>query len=96
MAKPKHPGRRWRIVRYCLIAVLVIAGVMAQFAWLFMFQENESGAGVDAPSHGTLLHNIGSVGLALLVCALLLCLPEGIQWARQAYRDHQEFKDRFR
>jgi hypothetical protein len=39
---------------------------------------------------------VGSIGSALLFCAVLLYVPEGIQRARQAYRDHQEFKDRFK
>ena len=48
------------------------------------------------PGHPTLVRIISFVGLALLVCAMLLGLPDGIQWARQAYRDHQGFKDRFK
>jgi len=46
--------------------------------------------------HATLVRTISFVGLALFVCAMLLSLPDGIQWVRQAYRDHQEFKDRFK
>jgi len=38
---------------------------------------------------------VGSVGSALLFCAVLLYVPDGIKRARQAYREHQEFKDRF-
>jgi len=101
VAKPKPPGRRWRdwrTVRYWLIAVLVGVGVVAQFAWVVRWQELTSGEGVDGlpGGHATLVRTISLVGLALLVCAMLLSLPDGIQWARQAYRNHQEFNDRFK
>jgi hypothetical protein len=101
VANPKHPGRRWRewrTVRTWLIAVLVGVGVVAQFAWVVRWHELTSGEGVDGlpGGHATLVHTISFVGLASLVCAMLLGLPDAIQWARQAYRDHQEFKDRFR
>jgi len=85
---------RWRNRRIWLIAVLAGVGVVAQFAWVFWWQVVMSSDG--PPGHSTLVRIISFVGLALLGCAMLLCLPDGIQWARQAYRDRQEFKDRFR
>ena len=97
MAKPKPPGRRrrdWRTVRTWLIAVFVGVEVVAQFAWVFWWQVVMTSDG--PPGHAALVRTISFVGLALLVCAMLLGLPDGIQWARRAYRDHQEFKDRFR
>lgn len=39
---------------------------------------------------------VGSIGSALLFCAVLLYVPEGIQRARLAYRERQEFKDHFK
>jgi hypothetical protein len=97
VANLKRPGRRWRdwrTVRTWLIAVLVGVGVVAQFAWVFWWQVVMTSDG--PPGHATLVRIISFVGLALLVCAMLLGLPDGIQWARQAYRHRQEFKSRFK
>ena len=65
-------------------------GIFAQIAW---FMETDD-VGNLTPTTGFVV--VGSVGLALLVCAILLYVPEGIQRARQTHRDNQEFKDRFR
>lgn len=94
MAKATRLRERWRNRRIWLIAVLAGVGVVAQFAWVLRWQEEISGEGEGG--HPTLLRIIAFVGLALLLCAILLSLPDGIQWARQAYTDRQEFKDRFR
>jgi len=66
-------------------------GIFAQIAW---FLGNETETDYLGPTTGDVI--VGSVGLALLFCAVLLYVPEGIQRARQTHRDNQEFKDRFR
>jgi len=66
-------------------------GIFAQFAWFFV---DETDSGYQGPPTVSVI--VGSVGLALLFCAVLLYVPEGIQRARQYHRDNQEFKDRFR
>jgi len=83
--------RHWLILRRRLTALFVTVGIFAQFAW---FLGNETDFGYQAPTTGGVI--VGSIGLALLVCAVLLYVPEGIERARQAHRENQEFKDRFR
>jgi hypothetical protein len=83
--------RHWLILRRWLTALFVTVGIFAQFAWFF---GNETDSGYVGPTTGGVI--VGSVGLALLFCAVLLYVPEGIQRARQTHRDNQEFKDRFR
>jgi hypothetical protein len=108
MAKSKTPGagasigprRNRRITRRRLTALFVTVGILAQIAWLMAWSE------LDTPYEGSPTANtnpnvtgylvVGSIGSALLFCAVLLYVPEGIQRARQAHRDKQEFKDRFR
>jgi hypothetical protein len=65
-------------------------GIFAQIAWFLRTDD----LGEADPATGEVI--VGSVGLALLFCAGLLYVPEGIQRARQNHRDNQEFKDRFR
>jgi hypothetical protein len=92
------PRRNRRTLRRRLTALFVIVGVLAQFAWLVVW-ETETAPNEGPPPYTTNvtpLLIVGSIGSALLFCAVLLYVPEGIRRARQAYREHQEFKDRFR
>jgi len=84
--------RHWLILRRRLTALFVTVGIFAQIAW-FVFG-NDTDSGFEGPTTGGVI--VGSVGLALLFCAVLLYVPEGIQRARQNHRENQEFKDRFR
>jgi hypothetical protein len=81
-------------LRRRLTALFVTVGVFAQFAWLAVL--DEVGNDEDPVPASAVFLVVGSVGAALLFCAVLLYVPEGIQRARQAHRDNQEFKDRFR
>jgi hypothetical protein len=77
----------------------VIVGVLAQLAWAGVIQAADPqnrGDNGESTIDATPFLVIGSVGSALLVCVILLHVPEGIQRARQTHRDNQEFKDRFR
>ena len=99
MAKSKPQGadasirrrRQWLIRRRRLTALFVTVGIFAQFAWVAAPTDDN---GNPHPTAGFVV--VGSIGLALLFCAVLLYVPEGIQRARQTHRDNQEFKDRFR
>jgi hypothetical protein len=66
-------------------------GIFAQIAW---FLGNDTDVGWGGPTTAGVI--VGSAGLALLVCAVLLYVPEWIRQARQNHRENQEFKDRFR
>lgn len=105
MAKAKRPGRRrhnWRTVRRRLTALFVSFGVLSQIAWFGAVDTSESCAEEDPysaysqPCSATPLLVVACIGSALLLCAVLLYVPEGIRRARQAYRERQMFKDRFR
>jgi hypothetical protein len=99
VAKSKRPGadasirkrRKWLTRRRRLTALFVTVGIFAQIAW---FLGNETDCCYQGPTTGDVI--VGSAGLALLFCAVLLYVPEGIRRARQNHRDNQEFKDRFR
>jgi len=82
--------RHWLILRRRLTALLVTVGIFAQIFWFLATDDS----GEWHPTTGFVI--VGSVGLALLVCAVLLYVPEWIQQARQNHRENQEFKDRFR
>jgi len=96
-SKPRESGassrrrRNRRALRRRLTALLVTVGIFAQFAWVAAPTDDN---GNPHPTTGFVV--VGSVGLALFVCAILLYVPEGIQRARQNHRENQEFKDRFR
>jgi hypothetical protein len=80
--------------------LFVVVGVLAQFAWLMAWTEldtpYEGPPTTDTTPNVTGYLVVGSVGSALLFCAVLLYVPDGIRRTRQAHRDNQEFKDRFR
>jgi len=76
--------------------LFVTVGVLAQIFWFLALEEVAPGDGGPINPHPTPLRIVATVGSALLVCAVLLYVPEGIRRARSAYRENQAFKDRFR
>ena len=93
MAQSKPPN--WRTARNRLAALFVIVGVPAQLFWVGLGEATAQGDGA-TPTHVAPIVIIASAGSALLLCAVLLYVPEGIRRARRAYREHREFKDPFR
>jgi len=75
----------------------VIVGIPAQLFWFLALGEATTPQeGMPTLENVAPLLIVGAVGSALLFCAVLQYVPEGIQRARRAYREHQEFKDRFK
>jgi hypothetical protein len=74
-----------------------MVGIPTQIFWFVALDvATAPQEGMPTPTDVTPLIVVACVGSALLVCAVLLYVPEGIQRARQTHRDNQEFKDRFK
>lgn len=83
-----------------LTALFVIPGILAHIAWLMAWQALD--APYEGPPTADTTQNVtghlvvGSIGSALLFCAVLLYVPDGIRRVRQTHQDNQEFKARFK
>jgi hypothetical protein len=89
------PRHNRHTLRRRLTALFVIVGIPAQLFWVGLGEATAQGDGA-TPTHGAPIVIIASVGSALLLCAVLLYVPEGIQRVKRAYRERQEFKNRFK
>src|SRR5262249_6568752 len=82
-------------LRRRLTALFVIVGIPAQLFWVGLGEATAQGDGA-TPTHVAPIVIIASVGSALLLCAALLYVPEGIRRARSAYKEHKDSRARSR
>ena len=72
-----------------LAQIFVMMGLVGGFVWLAV---NDPEGPPARSSTINMSEIVGVVGLGLLFCALLLYVPEGIQRALRAYRNHRKLR----